>query len=71
MARTIQITYCKGEGQGSCKRCEDKGIWDRRWMCFLNEISINADGHEITLDGCYCSKCTKEIEEEFRKEGQP
>lgn len=49
----LKITQCKGEGQGSCKRCSDRGIWNRNWMCFLYEI----EGYE----GCYCSKCVKEI----------
>ena len=50
----LKITKCKGEGQGSCKRCTDRGIWNRRWMCFLYEI----EGY----DGCYCGDCVKEIE---------
>lgn len=49
----IKITQCKGEGQGSCKRCNDKGIWNVNWMCFLYKI----EGFE----GCYCEKCVKEI----------
>lgn len=48
-----KITRCKGDGQGSCKRCDDKGIWNRTWMCFLYRI----EGHE----GLYCDKCVKEI----------
>lgn len=52
----MRFERCSGEGQGSCKRCLDKGIWNRRWMCFLFEI----DGY----DGCYCSDCVKEISEE-------
>lgn len=47
------IQKAKGEGHGSCKRCTDKGIWNRTWMCFLNKI----EGYE----GCYCDKCSKEI----------
>ena len=54
----VKITQCQGEGQGSCKRCNDKGIWNVNWMCFLYKI----EGKE----GCYCEKCTKEI---MRKEG--
>ena len=47
---------CNGEGQGSCKRCNEKGIWNRNWMCFLYKV----EGH----DGIYCYECAKEIEEE-------
>ena len=52
----MKITKCKGEGQGSCKRCSDKGKWNRTWMCFLYKI----EGYE----GCYCSDCVKEIQAE-------
>lgn len=48
-----EVTKCTGEGQGSCKRCSDKGKWNRHWMCFLYEI----EGYE----GCYCGDCVKEI----------
>ena len=44
---------CKGEGQGSCKRCNDKGIWNRYWMSMLYEIK--------GYDGCYCWDCAKDI----------
>lgn len=54
----MKIAQCQGEGQGSCKRCDDKGIWNRQWTCFLYKI----EGQE----GCYCEKCIKEI---MRKEG--
>lgn len=49
----MKVTQCKGDGQGSCKRCSDKGKWNRTWMCFLYKI----EGYE----GCYCSDCVKEI----------
>ena len=52
----LKVTQCKGEGQGSCKRCADKGIWNRTWMCFLYKI----EGYE----GCYCGDCVKEIQAE-------
>lgn len=42
----LNVTQCKGEGQGSCKRCVDNGKWNQNWMCFLYHI----EGHE----GCYC-----------------
>ena len=51
----LKITQCKGEGQGSCKRCNDQGIWNRHWMSLLYKI----EGY----DGCYCIYCIKEIEE--------
>lgn len=54
-----QVTPCKGEGQGSCKGCDDKGIWNRHWMWDLYKI----EGYE----GCYCEKCMKEILEEEPK----
>ena len=49
----MQITKCKGEGQGSCKRCSDNGIWNIHWMCSLYKIE--------GLEGCYCEKCVKEM----------
>lgn len=49
----MKITKCKGEGQGSCKRCLDKGKWNIMWMCFL----YNIEGYE----GCYCRDCVNEI----------
>lgn len=49
----VEITQCQGEGQGTCKRCDDKGIWNRKWMCFLYRIE--------GLEGCYCRECVKEI----------
>jgi hypothetical protein len=51
----MKVTQCQGEGQGSCKRCADKGKWNRTWMCFLYEIK----GYE----GCYCRNCVKAIME--------
>ena len=59
-AKSIKVTQCKGEGEGSCKRCADNGKWNRSWMCFLYKI----DGY----DGCYCSNCVKEIAKETAKE---
>ena len=47
------VTKCKGEGQGSCRRCEDNGVWNRTWMCFLYEIE--------GMNGCYCRNCVAEI----------
>lgn len=53
----LKITQCKGEGQGSCKRCDDRGKWNRVRTSMLYKI----DG----TDGCYCSNCVKEIEHEY------
>jgi hypothetical protein len=50
----MRVVQCEGEGQGSCKRCSDKGKWNRTWMCFLYKI----EGYE----GCYCKECVKEIQ---------
>lgn len=49
----IKVNRCKGEGQGSCKRCSEKGKGNRVWMCSLYEI----EGRE----GCYCFDCVKEL----------
>ena len=54
-----KVTRCEGEGQGSCKRCNDMGIRNRKWMALLSHI----EGYE----GCYCSKCVKEILEQEDK----
>lgn len=55
----MQITRCKGEGQGSCKGCSDKGIWNRHWMTMLYKVE--------GLEGCYCSRCIKEMREGIKK----
>lgn len=51
--KKVKVACCEGEGQGSCKRCVDKGIWNRMWMSFLYKI----EGFE----GYYCWNCVKEI----------
>ena len=53
----IKVTRCKGEGQGSCRRCTNNGKWNRSWMCFLYKIE--------GFDGCYCSNCVSEIRKEM------
>lgn len=58
--KKVKVTCCEGEGQGSCKRYVDKGIWNRMWMSFLYKIE--------GLEGCYCAKCVVEISEEQLKE---
>ena len=55
----MKVIRCQGEGQGSCKRCSDKGEWNRTWMCFLYKI----EGQE----GCYCRDCVDEMQ---RKEDE-
>lgn len=58
----MKVTQCAGEGQGSCKRCNDKGKWNRSWMSFLYHI----EGRP----GCYCRECVKEIAAEEAKAEQ-
>lgn len=53
----IKVTRCKGEGQGSCRRCTNNGKWNHSWMCFLYKIE--------GFDGCYCSNCVSEIRKEM------
>lgn len=52
----LKITQCQGEGQGSCKRCNDIKGWNRVWTCMLYKI----EGYE----GCYCSNCVEAIKKE-------
>lgn len=52
----MKVTKCQGEGQGICKRCSDKGKWNRIWTSMLYEIE--------GMKGCYCSDCVAEIAEE-------
>lgn len=68
--REIIVSQCSGEGQGSCKRCEDKGKWNRIWMSLLSEIAFEENGNKTTLEGCYCSDCVKEIEKEWQRGGK-
>ena len=53
----IKVTRCKGEGQGSCRRCANNGRWNRNWMCFLYKIE--------GFDGCYCIDCVNKIRKEM------
>lgn len=32
------VEKCSGEGQGSCKMCEQEGIWNRHWMWDLYKV---------------------------------
>ena len=56
----IKVTQCKGEGQGSCKRCSDNGNWNIHWSCFLYKI----EGYE----GYYCRNCVEEIKAGVKNE---
>ena len=49
----MKIKKCEGHGQGSCTRCENRGKWNRMWMCFLYEIE--------GINGTYCWECTQKI----------
>lgn len=51
--KNLKIVRCKGDGQGSCKMCNDNGKWNRNWMCLLYKV----EGYE----GCYCSYCVEKI----------
>lgn len=51
------VTKCSGEGQGSCRRCEANGKWNRMWMSFLYHIE--------GMDGCYCRECVEAIRNEL------
>ena len=35
----MKVIRCKGEGQGSCRKCTESGIWNRTWMDFLYKIN--------------------------------
>lgn len=59
----IKVTKCTGEGQGSCKRCEDNGKWNRSWMSLLSRIE--------GLPGCYCSDCVEQIKREMESQDPP
>lgn len=52
-----QITRCKGEGQGACKRCLQTNGFSRVWMSMLFEIE--------GVEGKYCIDCTHEILKEM------
>lgn len=54
----MKVTKCTEEGQGSCKRCLEKGKWNINWMCSLYKI----EGY----DDYYCSSCVKEIRKEVK-----
>lgn len=47
---------CSGDGQGTCKRCKDMGIWNRNWMSFLYKVE--------KYEGIYCYDCAKYLEEQ-------
>ena len=55
----MKVTQCTGEGQGSCKRCFEKGKRKRNWMRFLYKI----EGYE----GCFSYDCIMEIRKEVKQ----
>ena len=46
----------EGNGQCSCKRCEEKRGWNRHWTCMCYKIE--------GLEGVYCGECLTELKEE-------
>lgn len=52
----LRITRCVGEGQCSCRRCEEIHGWNRIWTSMAYKI----EGYE----GVYCSKCVEAIKEQ-------
>ena len=37
----MEVTQCKGEGHGSCRRCTNKTGWNMSWMEYeLDVFSI-------------------------------
>ena len=50
-------------GQSPCQRCNPSGSYSgyRNWSCMMVEFK--------EIEGHYCHKCAKEIEEEYMKEG--
>lgn len=55
----MNIKKCQGEGQASCTRCNEKGIWNRNWMSFMYEIE--------GMSGIYCKDCVEEIKKELKE----
>lgn len=53
----MKVTRCNGEGQGSCRRCETNGKWNRSWMSLLFHIE--------GMEGCYCSECVEAIKRDM------
>lgn len=50
---SMEIKKCKGEGQGICTGCENKGKWNRVWTSMLYKVE--------GMEGTYCSDCLEEI----------
>lgn len=49
----FNFEQCTGNGLGECRRCADKGKWNRYWVDFLYKV----DGFK----GVYCWNCVKEL----------
>lgn len=56
----MEVINCHGEGMGTCRRCLNRTGWNMNWMTLLYKIK--------GLDGCYCSRCVKEIRELIHNE---
>lgn len=56
----MKITRCEGNGQGSCKGCEDRDKWNRVWTSMLYKIE--------GLEGCYCSNCVEKHKQKIFRE---
>lgn len=54
------IAQCKGNGQGSCKRCYENGRPYVNWCGWLYKI----DG----MIGSYCTDCVRDIAEELHED---
>lgn len=50
----LKVSQCSGNGQGSCRGCSEKGIWNSHWMTFLFHIE--------GLDGCFCKNCVLDLD---------
>ncbi|MBR2284582.1 MAG: hypothetical protein IJ874_09250 [Ruminococcus sp.] len=57
MAGVNKLIKCTGEGQGQCRRCSEKGKWNRAWMSFLYQVVINDE----LKHGVYCYECAQEL----------
>ena len=53
MKKIRAITQCKGEGQGSCRRCLQIYGWSTEWMHFLYRVE--------GIEGLYCSKHAEQV----------
>lgn len=56
----MKIKTCVANGQGSCKRCSEKGVFNSSPRYFLYEIE--------GIEGIYCLDCVKEVLSEIDEE---